>query len=190
MKEDPDERPTIEEIQGLLLDTMKNARLALPRTIDLDGTPLLQLEDTIKKGLLGLADSLLLTERGIWFDGPNLHEGSGTPKIIKVASPGLSVGLAGVLYLVAEARFSGFEVGHLSGITQRVWPHISTYLENTSGQLGTGLFKGLAGITLAMTKSINAGLIQPGTAYENAMHRLKRINPTQLGIADGVAGQD
>jgi len=97
-------------------------------------------------------------------------------------------GIAGPLWLVALAHRLGFNTKRCMDAYDQNWSHIQKkyFLKNSSNKT---LYRGGAGIALALTEGLNSGLLNPEAHHIQSLAQCFPKDLSLLTLADGIAGQ-
>lgn len=143
----------------------------------------------IEKAINGLITESMVMDKGIWCARitPMLVASKNSTGFEKI--PGLYNGIAGPMLTIAEAKLSGFDISHCVNTYQRNWEFLQSRSLSDMSSLTPTLSSGSAGIAIAISRGMDAGLIKP-TPEE--MSRLKQCFELPLkapDLRDGLAGQ-
>lgn len=162
LNENPLDRPTITKLK-LVIDDFRNKQkdsLPKPQLRKSDFSQEYDLEQVVNSAFAGLGSSDFLSTDQLWYSM------AGSEKQIvytqdssKTVYPGFSNGLSGILYFLAKAHRAGFDLGHCCRPYESSVEFIrQNYLHRIS-EMPRGLYKGTAGIGLALAEGVKSGLI-------------------------------
>jgi hypothetical protein len=104
-------------------------------------------------------------------------------------SRGTSEGISGVLYVLARIYRAGISIDPCMPGFRKGW---ETFKNNTLNKLNEtphGLYKGTAGIAIALGEGLRSGLLQDKELYKQKILECLRPKAEGLDIANGIAGQ-
>ncbi|MDQ0107493.1 serine/threonine protein kinase [Chitinophaga terrae (ex Kim and Jung 2007)] len=191
LSEDPEQRPVLPEIKAALAGFYDRQLVSVSNPILTHKADKTQVEEVIKNALLSLSTPTMAGQDGIWFSKIEQQAGQEYNQVHGIAYyGGFFAGVAGVMYLVAEAKKLGYDVKPLVPYYTKSLEFIMTsYLQNMEDQPAS-LSSGMAGIALALTMGIDAGLIGKNPTAVNVLESmLQSGNFDGLSLARGKAGQ-
>jgi len=193
LNENPGNRPTIAALQQVIGD-FKNQQLAIPGKPWQKAPGILEefdFDQLINNAIQGLGSPEFLTDDQLWYS-----MGGAAKQIVysqdssKVVYPGFSHGLSGILYFLAKAHRMGLDLGNCYQPYESSIEFIRQTCSYRMSDLPGGLYKGSAGIGLAISEGIQSGLI----VYQDEPLKLIQAcflneNIQDTGVNSGFAGQ-
>ena len=148
------------------------------------------LTEVITGALQGLATSPTAIQNMLFYSRTSENDmGFEKEKSEFVKYPGLSIGIAGPLYLLAKAHVAGYDVSSLQNIYDTNFQYLKLSYKNSFPNTTPGLYSGAAGMAVAMLKGLNAGLISEEKDNLDFLLTCLRHAPVGLDISSGLAGQ-
>lgn len=184
LSSEPAIRPDIKTIK----DALENFRLSLDVA---EGSKISYCEsphEFVEGALNGLGDTLMIHPSQMWHSNsarenePLENQQGGILYDI-----GVYTGVSGVMTVLAKSKFQGFEVNAIMKGYNRSWEYIHNDFLSALPNVLPGLYHGAAGVALAISKGIEARLID--AEYTSSIEKCLEIPATALDIAHGVAGQ-
>ena len=148
-----------------------------------------KIELTLKQGIKGLANNILLLDE-LWFsDVPSnpsheIYEGN-----TKMVCHGLYKGVEGILYFLCAALNTGWDVSDLSATIKKSIELIDHIHPFELSAIGSSLYYGTSGIALLLKELISLGIISNGHVYEETIKQYFSKETLQKNILHGVAGE-
>jgi serine/threonine protein kinase len=187
---DPTQRPG--------LNTIKRQVLLLQKEVMGNKIPVTYLPEVFSRqtirSLIHYSLAALATRRftgpdGIWFSKTVTGEkfiNNETAEFSYYA--GIHEGVAGILYLLAEAKLAGYNIDTCREAYQK---NLAYLLQTDFWNLPSGFFNGTPGIAVSLAKGLEAGLIEKTDLPESFSSQCfvpDRSDKNELNIATGVAG--
>lgn len=185
------DRPELSVIQRVIFNLHET--LKCPTTPSIDNTPegqstLLKdadIEELAQDGLDALDTTLFTDNRKIWLSNFNEQQGTINPQKNLTHYPWLSCGVAGVLYVLANAKHAGFQLKHLYHTYQQNYKQLLTMAGHITS---AGLFTGGAGIALALATCIDKQLVSATSENKSIIQKCLQHPAEGLDLSDGAAG--
>ncbi len=103
-------------------------------------------------------------------------------------SVGFSDGISGVLYLLANAKLSGYNIDRCSASIECSLNFVKNRFENEHKSISNGLYAGLAGVSIAVSACLKAKLIEKSKYNVALITKCFETQENSLNLASGVAG--
>ncbi|WP_158267015.1 lanthionine synthetase LanC family protein [Chitinophaga niastensis] len=191
----PQERPLLETIKENIekyqrelvmhLSQVENISAEIP---DKDREQ--KFTDLINAALKGLTSTRLMTEDCLW-DAQILKkdESMGTVQVERAYSAELHNGMTGIVYMLSKAKILGYNIDPIMEGYANSWKYLQATCLNNISTLKPELYGGAAGIALAISEGMNAGLLAPDNEYKLYLQQCFQNVSENLDLAAGVAGQ-
>jgi serine/threonine protein kinase len=144
----------------------------------------------ITEGLAGLNTSPIPLVDDLWHSKDTRLENRDTPSQREFTRlPGMREGIAGVLYLLARARKMGCPI---EASIKGYYKGYHFLLENFFAcpeNVVPGLYEGGAGIAVALSEGVKAGLLDEDQHNKNLIKTCFMLPSSGLNMASGAAGQ-
>jgi len=184
-------RPSAAEVKKVLVQYKNDLKNKVARPVNQPG--LFSKEDilaTLQHTIHTLASPLLADEEKGWFSNdlkpvPNDDK----HKLRKQWYASYNRGVAGVVYLMAMANKTGFDVSSTMPFVEKGLALINDKYIAQIEQKATGMHFGSDGIAAVLAVGIQNGLIKPDAKYFDWIDKLLEKTSESTGIARGVAGQ-
>jgi serine/threonine protein kinase len=189
--EDPLRRPSLSHIKEELkkykeeIDIPYLSRTTTPKRPIVDND---KIRDVIEKGINGLGCNQVLTPDKVWKSRVQIEDLIGMQSNESIPHPGFYKGIAGISYLVATAKISGFNVDSCLLPYYASWQYMQAKYLNFTNTQNFGLYSGSAGIALAIKEGISAGLLS-NSIYLPFLEGAFEFQENSIDLANGVAGQ-
>jgi serine/threonine protein kinase len=146
------------------------------------------LRGIVQGAILGLGKSEVVTEDLIWFSRfVKDNEKLGNEPAGQILYEGWHTGISGVLWVLAIAVRSGFDITNTQVSYEHGWEFISQrYLPLR--KKNAALYTGSAGIAVAFSAALKAGMLPDKSSALSLEQCFSEDNPN-LTIAEGIAGQ-
>jgi len=189
---DPDRRPSIQEIRECLIEHKAELQERLiskksPQQIVLDTV---MLKDTIAAAINGLVHYPIVSNNDFWYSRMGKNENFERRQNREYTRyAGLHEGMGGVIYMLARAKFTGFDISTCLNRYYKGWEYIQEKYFDHIEQNPAGLYDGGAGIALAFAEGIRAGLIDDNSITRNKILSAVKMPVKELNLSEGLAGQ-
>ena len=192
LQEDPFKRPKLSTLHTILIGC-RNFLANTDRNESIERKPALdkrRLQSTIQAGLNGLAHDELVSSKNRWIsaeraDSGYTGEGNGGVRYYE----GWHTGMAGPLWLVALARYSGFDIERCKLSYTQSWDYINSHFFNNPDSKNPSLYFGGAGIALALIEGLKSELLSPAEKSIMQLRDCFVASPETLTLSNGLAGQ-
>jgi len=149
-----------------------------------------KLTETIKSALKGLVNPPIIISNDLWCSKHLTIENFTSNKNCEyTVSPGISEGLAGVLYVLARIHKTGIIIDPCKKAFDKGWKYLEDNYFNRLSEKSPGLYKGAAGLALALAEGIRSGLIDDAASNRERIQMCLRLPCEKLDLANGIAGQ-
>lgn len=148
-----------------------------------------ELTRVIQAGIFGLVRPELLSPKYRWLSRIQRKEARiGNEQVEVALYDGWQSGMAGPLWMVGLAKSAGFDVSECQRTYSASWNYIEDHFFKNPADTGSTLFRGGAGIALALSEGLRCGLLVPDD-YSRERLELCFSQPTlRLSLSDGIAG--
>jgi len=186
-----DERPSINELKDCFLKYYARigSSILIQKSIEaVVNTE--KLKDVIIRSIHGLISPPTVIFNGLWYSKSSTSDSygiKGTHEFSK--SCGLFEGITGVLYFLAKAHRFGFPIHECKQAMAKGWSFLTTKYLNSSSDLTPGLYGGAAGIALALSESIDAGILEDTELNRKYIYDCLIQETHSLDICQGIAGK-
>ena len=194
IRRDSDSRPPLSEIrrcfeqylQALSVKNINTNKPSLQQTLSTD-----ELKRIIQSGINGLSEyPTLLDNDLLWLCRmPPQDNDFGKQEKAFGISGGFSEGLSGILYFLAAAKQKGFDISSCQKSYNKGWDYINKQYLQILPNIPPGLYGGAAGIALALSEGISAGLLEDTPENRNLVHQCLELPYSGMDLANGIAGQ-
>jgi serine/threonine protein kinase len=188
---DPSLRPTAKQV-GAALNAYRQRLVDKKQGTEAKATIQDQrgLREVIEGAIKGLVTAPMMIHKGLWQTRlKNSDASSQKPNQSFAKSGGLYEGIAGVMYSLAEASLAGFDVTDCVPMYQRNYDFLRERYLQELPHLPPGMSGGAAGMAMALTRGMVAGLIEPTAETRRVVQSCLEIPPAGLDLANGAAGQ-
>jgi serine/threonine protein kinase len=193
LQHDPKLRPTVSDILEVLtkyqakLKASENSRKPIRSIQRIDNKKLIE---TITAALNGLASPPIIVLNDLWYSKHLTLENYSSNKNLQYAiSPGISEGLAGILYVLARIHKVGISIVPCKKAFDKGWKYLVDNYFNQLPEVSPGLYKGAAGLALALSEAIRSGLLDDTASNKEKIKMCLDLRCEKLNLADGIAGQ-
>lgn len=187
---DPAIRPDLDEIENCIVeyrDHLQQYRITVKPFAD-QKSGSTDLKKVIDEAVRGLAFETLLAE-DLWVSSSFVDEASEKRKEEFLISPGLRSGLSGVMYLLSKLRLSGIEITTCEKSFKKSWQFIEQNYLQEIATAAPGFYGGMAGVALAISYSIKAGLIEDNKKNRDYIEQCLQVDNSAVDMSNGVTGQ-
>jgi len=190
---EPERRPELAQIRRTLEDyrddiaSSKTSKTGLSFSLPLDAN---RLKDNIQRGIRNLVSMPIPIADGLWLSQPR-QKGARFNNIQKsfIVSPDFDDGILGVLYVLAKAKLAEFDIEPCLESYRKGWDYLQANFINNLDRVPPGLYQGAAGISLALSAGMTAGLLRHDENTIQLLGQCCSLKPIGLGLATGIAGQ-
>ena len=186
---DPRLRPTIAQVQTVVNDY--TGRMDNSRPYPAPAPDYRDIRETIQQAIVGLCYAPTVINDNLWYTNARSHdpnEGGQCYEFEK--NPGLADGIAGVLYLLAKAKAAGFAIDPCMTMYHAGWSYLSSFSEQEQqSPLSAGLYGGTAGLAVALSAALDAGILPDTAPYRARIDRWLSDACTRPDLASGEAGR-
>jgi len=184
----PEDRPTLLHIREVLKSSMEKARA--PASVSPTIAPDITLiQDTLQKGLAGLALPCFLNHKGRWVSLVQKQEQHiGNEQVALTLSEGWYTGMTGPLWLVARAKSAGVPVEACLFPFEKSWDYLWNNYLPVAGK-NHSLYAGAAGVANALIEGLDSGLLSPIPEVIEQLHACFVQTPASYTLGSGLAGQ-
>lgn len=188
----PLERPTLENIkQNICL--YKEQVIAAPISEVLKKNNFQSdylLKQIIELAINGLKSDIMLGKSGIWGSEDVVKKDKIVDKSMeREYFCGLHTGISGILFLLARASFSGYNIDNC----KKIYLDNFTYLKNSYlsmlSKIPQGLYHGSAGLALSISYGINSNLLNQNPDLILNLSLCFQTKSPFLSVAFGISGQ-
>lgn len=149
-----------------------------------------QLTNIITQSLKCLSLSPIISLDNIWYSLKKSNEISDqSKKLTYTRYPGLHTGLAGPLYLLARSEKAGFSIDQCAAHFNKSWEFIKDEYFKEFPTIGPGLYKGYAGLVMALIQCLESGIFDDSTDHRSIIQRCLELPSSLLTIEEGISGQ-
>lgn len=147
-----------------------------------------RLKEIIQWALNGLTIPPIVISEDLWFSKLSKNENGSAQKGYTLYG-GMYEGISGVLYLLARAKISGYDVEFCKINYNKGWKFIEEEYFNYLPNITPGLYGGAAGMAVSLAEGIRSSLLEDNpTNWERIFQCLTLPNIT-LDLATGLSGQ-
>ncbi len=191
LSDKPENRPVLLDIKQTLENYQTEIRTDFALKTDkykvkpLETT---ELNKIICNAIETLIGSQTITLDDIWVCRKEEDSLVGIQNIEQVTLPGLYRGIAGFLFVLARAKRLGYNIDFSLPTYYKNWEYLKNQYLNNSSDIEYGLFRGLAGIGLAINEGMRANLLT--NENQASLQACFKLAPSiNYDLANGVAGQ-
>jgi len=191
LQHDPLKRPSCKDILGQLheyIEIKKNAT-STPHlsTQKLDVT---QLEQTILWALKGLTHPPIMSIDDLWYSKRISIENYSSPSNRQYSKhPGLGKGICGPLYMLARLHQAGINIDACKSRFMKGWKFIEETSLTHISELSPGLYKGAAGMAVALSEGIHSGLLENTESRREKILNSLELKNDEINLVEGISGQ-
>ena len=193
LSENPSDRPVLGAIQRALaknrdkiLEELKP--LFYPKRIRITSDN--NLNKIIQGALKGLAYSPMLSADQLWISKTQRQETFIANEQLEISHyEGLHTGIAGILYLIGRSKRAGFDIDNCRQAYYRGWEYIFDHYFKNDSTSPAGLYRGGAGIALAMAEGFKSDLISPDEDTPKQIAACFSVPSASYELVSGWAGQ-
>ncbi|HVU56045.1 MAG TPA: lanthionine synthetase LanC family protein [Puia sp.] len=187
--ENPLGRPELSKI----IDTLSSIKERLNSTVDTPHQEPLSkevLRQVIQKGLNNLSSPDLVDTQKRWFShSQHVETMIANEQQGMALYEGWHTGISGPLWLVALAEKAGLSTKLCHETYYKGWEYLNeTYFNNPAIQ-NPSLYRGSAGIALAISDGITSGLLSVTPGVKSLLQQCFSLPNNLLELANGIAGQ-
>jgi serine/threonine protein kinase len=190
---DPNLRPAVSAILEVLIKYQNEIQLhaELPKKLSAkqnmsDDT----LKDTILSALDGLSNPPIIITNDLWYSKYVNAVNFVANKAKEYAlNPGTIEGISGTLYVLARIHNAGQNIDKCTKSFIKGWSWIVENHIDRKSEISAGLYRGAAGIALALAAAIQSGLLEDTQLNRDRIQRLLLSKNDKLNLANGIAGQ-
>lgn len=188
---DPAERPALKTVYDLLVQYKSDLRVKKERQVSkhvIYGKD--QVKDMVQLAINTLSSPLLADAEKGWFsEDIHAEPNKDKNKINKAWYTSFNRGATGVMYLLNEAKRTGFDVSVAAPHIEKALSLIQTKYIDRIDQVSPSLHFGAPGIAASLALAIRDGLVEPQTHYFDWINRLLQRDNQDFGFTHGIAGQ-
>ncbi|WP_346319379.1 lanthionine synthetase LanC family protein [Chitinophaga sp. YIM B06452] len=184
---EPEKRPGVDvvlERVGNIAKSMKSQNSPVQRDTQHE-----EVSDILKKGIHALA-SHYLAKGNLWLSE---YKGIGTMQLSAEANtgtfPGLAKGVTGVLYLLAQLKSCGLDIGETQPMVDASLKFLVWDIQRSLSTLPPGLHFGSCGIAMALCTALKHKLVEPSREIIDFIRKCLFVGPKDLCMIFGEAGR-
>lgn len=191
LEEDPSKRPDLSALKLALISCREQLNTNTISDIRAISEPdPSKLRTITQAAVYGLVNPEILSPKQRWLSIKHLpqREADNGQQELTVYE-GWHTGMAGPLWLMALAKYAGFDVEPCREAYNQSWDYIYTHSLKNPVLANPSLYYGCAGIALALTEGLKSGLLLSDIENMARLSSCFSLPSTELTLSEGVAGQ-
>jgi serine/threonine protein kinase len=187
---EPSKRSTLREIRQTISKYATRLDKKRPEPSPNPSVDLLLLKKFTESALKGLCNAPTVMKDNIWYSASQTGHPTNNPQIqVYEKSVGLAEGVSGVLYVLSKAKARYLDTNPCQSMYTSGWKYIFDQHHSEVLHLKPGLYGGGAGMALALSTALRAGLIEDNGQHRALIAQWLDTEPVSPTLAFGAACQ-
>jgi len=154
--------------------------------LDMKSLDTTELISSVQQSINSLTTPFFLSPDNLWVSVASSKNYAGHDQKERMISTTFRNGLSGIVYLLSKAKAVGLDISQCSAVLNNSLIYIDSQINNFWETIPPGLYRGHAGMAVALHEAITARLC---TVRPQTLENLLSVEITGTDVASGISGQ-